>query len=135
MGKTMQRKATSTPTGLTIGLIVSIAALSAMLTITAKMIQAEIIPEENVGYGVLIALLTASFLGAMTASVTIQRRRGLMCLLSGSLLWAVLLSATALFFGGQYRSVGVTGLLIMSGAGAGALIQAREKKGKKRKKL
>lgn len=135
MGKTMQRKAVSTPAGLAFGLIVSIAALSAILTITAKMIHAEKIPEENVGYGVLIALLIASFLGAMTASATIQRRRGLMCLLSGSLLWAVLLSATALFFGGQYRSVGVTGLLIMSGAGAGALIQAREKKGKKRKKL
>lgn len=135
MGKTMQRRALSTPTGLAFGLIISMAVLSAVLTVTAKMIQSEMIPEENAGYGIMTALLAASFLGAVTASMMIQRRRGLMCLLSGGLLWVALMSVTALFFGGQYRSVGVTGLLIMSGASAGAMIQAREKKAKRRKRL
>lgn len=135
MGKNLQRRAASTPAGLALGLIVSTAVLGAVLTVTAKLVQSEIIPEEKIGYGILMALLAASFLGAMTSAMTIQRRRGLMCLLSGLLLWLALLSATALFFGGQFRSVGVTGFLIMGGVSAGALIQTREKKGSRRKRL
>ena len=51
-----------------------------------------------------------------------KRQRLMVCLLSGAAYLAVLLSLTALFFGGQYQAVGVTSALILAGSGTAGLL-------------
>ena len=80
--------------------------------------------QENIGYGVMLLLLTASYAGAALASAKVKRRKGLVCLLTGVGYFALLLAVTALFFGGQYSAVGVTALLILAGSGCAALTPA-----------
>lgn len=133
MGKTGHQRAASTGAGLAMGLGASLLLTVIVLTITAKLIQKEMIPEESVGYGIMISLLLGSFGGAVTGAMMIQRRKGIICLSAGALYWAALIAITALFFGGQYQSVGVTGVLILAGAGAAALLTVKEKRRNKRK--
>lgn len=130
----VHHKASSTGVGLALGLGVSLLITIALLAASAKLIQAELLQEERIGFTIMGTLLLASFGGAIASAWTIQRRKGLMCLCSGGLYWASLLAVTALFFGGQYDAVGVTALLILAGAGAAALLTMKEKKGRKNKK-
>lgn len=124
----LRHRATSTWKGLALGLVVSMVVTFAILVIAAKLIQTEIIEEECLGYGVMAAILLGAFGGAATGAVSIQRRKGLICLFSGVLYWGTLLGITALFFGGQYQSVGITGMLIFAGVGAAAFLLTRQKK-------
>lgn len=133
MTKLMQRKAVSTPLGLSMGVSTSIFVVAMMLSLMAKLIQMEIIPEEKLGHGIMVTLLTASFTGSIIAAASVKRRKGMICMLTGLLFLGMLLAMTALFFGGQYSSVGVTALLILGGSGAGALTSTRERKKKKTK--
>lgn len=100
----------------------------------AKLVMDEKMAMEHVGYGIMILLLAASFLGAVTAQGKIKHRKMLVCLLSGLVYFIMLLAATALFFGGQYTGVGVTGLLILGGSGTAALATAGQGTNRKKKR-
>jgi dolichol kinase len=50
------------------------------------------------------------------------------CLISGMIYFCVLLSITALCFGGQYQGIGVTGLVVLCGSCCAGLMGLREKK-------
>jgi putative membrane protein (TIGR04086 family) len=120
-GKTTGR-AMSMPGGLAVG-----AAINGVVTISgvmfvAKLIDSGKLAENSIGYCIMILLLMSSFLGAKIASIRIKRQRLVVCALSGVIYFGILLSGTALFFGGQYEAVGVTGALVMSGALAAALL-------------
>ncbi len=82
----------------------------------------------GVGYGAMIVLVIASAMGAWTAEGRIQRMRLQVCLLSGLSYFLALLSATALFFGGQYSGIGVTALAILAGSAGVALLSMRPQK-------
>lgn len=128
-------KATSMPAGLALGGAVSLGVTLIAAGILAKLVETEALAEENIGYGVMILLLIASMLGAMVAFGKIKRQRLLVCLLSGLVYMAILLSITALFFGGQYEAVGVTALLVIGGSMVTALLGFHEKRGGKRRKV
>lgn len=128
-------RATSMPVGLTYGEGVSLGVTLISAAILAKLVDLEKLPWENIGYGIIVLLLLASFSGAMTAYAKIKRQRILVCLISGAIYFGTLLSITALFFGGQYEAVGVTALLVLGGSAAAGLLGLRTGGSGKRHKI
>ena len=124
-------RAMTLPGGLAVGLGVSVFVTIAATLILTKLVIGERMQMQNIGYGILILLIAASFLGAMVAQGRVKHRRLLVCILSGVVYYCVLLGSTALFFGGQYSAVGVTGLLVLAGSGAAALLEAGKGSGRK----
>lgn len=114
-------KTQSIPAGLSLGAGVSVAVTISVIAILGTMIEREDLAWENVGYGIMLLLFLAAFLGSKTAWWSIRRQKLMICILSGLVYYGILLSVTALFFGGQYEAVLVTGGMILSGSGAAAL--------------
>ena len=130
-------RAMTMPGGLVMGLVVSMVLTLSISLLLAKLVLTETMNIEGLGYGILILLLVASFTGAVTAHNQVKHRRVLVCMLSGVVYFAALLGITALFFGGQYTGIGVTGLLILGGSGAAAVMttgKGSAAKSKKRKR-
>lgn len=130
-------RAVSMPAGLLFGTVVSVGMTLLAVGLIAKLVSSEFMMETQIGYGIMAALLAASFGGAMGASAKIKRQRLLVCALSGLIFFLLLLAITALFFGGQYEAVGVTGVLIFGGSmlaalsGGGTVGKGRGKKNRK----
>lgn len=134
VNKKVTGKASSMPAGLAMGGLVSLLMTLLMAACLAKLVDTEVLKEENIGYGVMVLLMASSVLGALTAYGKIKRQRLLVCMLSGAVYMGILLSITALFFGGQYEAVGVTTLLVFGSSMVIALLGLREKRGGNRKK-
>ena len=131
-------KTSSVPAGLAVGAMVSSTTTVVIAALLAILLNREVIPWETVGYGILVMIMLSAFLGAIAACSRIRRQRMIVCLMSGFIYYGVLLSMTALFFGGQYEAVGVTALLITGGCICAAMIkngQGREVQKTKLKKL
>lgn len=109
-------RSSTIPGGLALGGTVSLFFTLAGAAIIAWIVNGELMPEENIGYGIMMVLLAASFAGAMAANSRIRRRRALICLMSGGVYLLMLMAMTALFFGGQYSGVGETALMVFCGA-------------------
>ena len=133
--KKITGRATSLPVGLAIGATCSLAATLILTAILAKMVESETLPVEKIGYGIMALLMVSSFAGAMIAFGRIKRQRMLVCIVSGVIYFAMLMSMTALFFGGQYSAVGTTALLVLAGSGTAALLGLRQRRGTKRTKI
>ena len=108
--------ASSIPAGLALGAAVSLAITLAGAWIFAYLIAGEILKESSIGYCAMAIILLASVVSAAVAVGRIKRRRVYICGLSGLIYFGILLSMTALFFGGQYQAVGIT-LLGLRGEG------------------
>lgn len=134
----INRKPTGTaatiPVGLLTGGIAALLSTMALTAVLAKLMEGEILPEENIGYGVMIMLLASAFLGSAIACKRVKRQYLLTAGLSGVVYILLLLSMTALFFGGQYSAVGVTILLVLCGSLLAAMLFSREGKGRKVRK-
>lgn len=128
-------RAASMPAGLVFGAVVSLGITLVCAAVLAKLVDMERLAWENIGYGIMVLLLLASFSGAMAAFAKIKRQRMLVCAVSGVVYFGILLSITALFFGGQYDSVGVTAALVLAGSIAAGLLGLRGEGGKKGRKL
>lgn len=128
-------KAVSMPMGLLVGSAVSMGMTLVCAAVIAKLVDSERIAWENVGYGIVVMLIGSSFVGAMVSCSKIKRQRLLVCAASGAIYYGMLLAITALFFGGQYEAVWVTGLLILAGCGGAILTGLREGGKGKRKKI
>lgn len=128
-------RASSMGAGLVIGGLSGLIITLFGSAILAKLIDANVFPETSIGYGVMVILLLESFLGALLAFAKIRRQRLLVCMATGLIQFLLLLSMTALFFGGQYSGVGVTALLILCGSALAALLGLRENRGGKMRKI
>lgn len=128
-GKQRNGRASSIPAGLGAGAGVSVAITLLGTALLARLLDAETIQWEAVGYGILIMVMLSAMLGSVTAMKKIKRQQGIVCLLSGLTYWGILLSVTALFFGGQYEAVGVTLLLIVGGCGCAFLLCVKQGRG------
>ena len=128
-------KAASIPGGLVIGGTISLLITLIAAACIAKMLDMGIVAWEHTGYWVLAMLLSASFAGARIAYGRIKRQRMLVSLLSGILYTLIMLSITALFFGGQYEAVGVTILIILAGSISSGILGGNANRGHKRPRL
>lgn len=127
-------RASSIPMGLLTGALVSLAITMLLAALAAKLTLAEITEESHIGYYVIIILMTASFFGTHTACSKIKRQRLMVCLLSGVVFFLLLMSITALFFGGQYEAVGVTAVLVFGGSMLAAMTNSNWGRGRKQRK-
>ena len=91
-------RASSLPGGLAFGVCISTGITFLGIAILTWMLDREMILWEKIGYGIMITLLLASFLGALAAYGKIKRQRLAVCLMEGAIYFALLLSITALFF-------------------------------------
>ena len=130
-------RASSMPVGLLEGTLVSIMLTIMASAMIAKMVDREVLRWEHMGYGIMIALLTASMAGSIVSIHRIKRRVLLVAALSGLLYALGLLVITALMFGGQYEAVGVTLSLILGGSLTAGLICVRrgERKNSQKNRL
>ena len=125
-------RASSMAGGLAAGALCSMGITLLGTSLMAWLIGNEMMAESNIGYGVMIMLILASFLGSKVACGKIKRQRLVCCVSSGAIYFGVLLSITAMFFGGQYHGIGATVLLIIAGCGLAALTGLRKKRAGKR---
>lgn len=128
-------RAKSIPSGLAFGALISLLVTLLSTLVLAKLLETEVIIWERIGYGIMVLIFAASFFGALSAYRKIRRQRLIVCMLSGFLYFGILLSMTALFFGGQYESMGITATLVLAGCGLAALLgihrNGRQKIGKR----
>ena len=109
-------RASSVPVGLAWGLGGATSTMVIGTALLALLIDKEKMPYDQIGYGIMAVMILSSWIGASVTWRKIKRRRLMVCLTSGVVYYAALLMLTALFFGGQYRAVGETGLLILCGS-------------------
>jgi putative membrane protein (TIGR04086 family) len=106
--------------------------ISAM--IIAKLVDMEVLPMENVGYGSMAAVLSAVFFGASLAG----KKAGHMVIqasaLSGGAYFLCLLLVNAMFFGGSYVGMGVTFLLVVLATALAILATGKGNGGRRRKR-
>lgn len=133
--RTMKRTtghAVSMPVGIAWGTGTAVALTTVQSVLVAWMIHRGLLQQQSVGYGAMGILLVSAVIGAAVAKGKIKRRLVMAALLTGLCYYFCLLSMTALFFGGQYSGMGVTGLLILGGSGTAALMgKSGNRRGKK----
>ena len=109
-------KASSMPIGLLVGACVSMAFTLVLAILAAKLIHSEVLQENAIGYSTMVILLLSAMAGAAVAYRKIKRQKLVVCAASGLIYYGILLSMTALFFGGQYEGMGVTALMVLCGS-------------------
>ena len=128
------KKITGTAASMPKGLAIS-GGISTLITligcaVIALMTDKEILAEKNIGYGIMLILILASYAGSISAWNLIKHRRVLVCTAAGAVYFVVLLSITALFFGGQYTAVMETSMLVLCGSTLGILSVSHPKRTK-----
>ena len=118
-------RALSMPASFAIGLCISLGTTLVLSAILAQLISKEKIEWERVGYWIIAILLAASAIGTKATCVMIKRRKAISCLIAGVLYWLALLTIAALFYGGQYTGIGVTGIVILFGCTAVCLLELK----------
>lgn len=118
-------RAVSMPSGLFTGVLNSVVSTLIGTAIIATLTAKEIIHETQIGYGIMILLIVASWIGSYISWKKIKRQKLIVCFLSGGLYYCILLLFTLLFFGGQYDGAGETALLIICGSTLSVLVNLR----------
>ena len=116
--------ASSIPAGILCAAFISIIITAALSAIIAYSINHEILTWEQSGYWIMATLLLSAFIGGKCAFGLVKRQRVMVAIMSGVLYWGILLCFTALFFGGDYNTIGETAGIIGAGCITSALIPA-----------
>lgn len=115
------------------GISLAITALMGMLT--ALLIQNEKIPEETMGYAVMVMLLLSSYIGSLIACKKQESKNLSTSVITGGVYWALLLIIGVLCFDGTLQAVGETILLILCGSILAAMWTSRGNRKKKFRKF
>lgn len=118
MGKKRNGRASTMAGGLAVGAGVSMVLTFLLSVLVGKLADMEIISETAIGYAAMGILLLSSIAAAVVSIGRIKRQRLIVGLASGGIYYLMLLSITALFFGGRYTGMGVTALVVAAGCGA-----------------
>ena len=122
----MERKnmgrASSVPGGLIMGAGIGVGTTIMAAAAMALLIHYDKMKWEAVGYGIMVTLLAASFMGSKMTYGKVRRQKLLVCMLTGVAYYGILALMTALLFGGQFAGAGVSALLILAGSGSAALL-------------
>lgn len=108
-------RAKTIPGGLAVGTAVFFIIIVLCGIVIAKIIERQIVAENNSGYLIAAAMIISSYAGCEIAIKQCKRRLILVAILSGVVYTISLLSITALFFGGEYEAIFPTTSLIFCG--------------------
>ena len=131
-------RATSVPSGLVAGAIVSMVVTVIICGLGAWMIASELMPQEQIGYCSIAALLLSTILGSITAMERVKRKKLMVGLMNGGIYYILLVVVTILFFDGKFQGMGVTLTVVLIGSLAAVLVENRKPKqrsGKQRIKI
>lgn len=119
----------------TLGLGVGFALLLIGSAVLAWLIISQKLDIQTMGFGAGLIMVLASAAGAWSAAAAAGTKRLQIIGIFAAVFFALLLSVTALLFGGQYSGIAVYGICILGGAGGVALLGFLPKKarGKGRK--
>ena len=120
-------KTSSVPAGLAAGAIISMGITVFGAVLLSVLMDREIIDWKAAGYLIMATLLTAAFAGASASYARIRHQKLVICLMSGSLYFGLLLTFTLLFFGGQFEAFWETALLIAGGSLCAAMAGNKRK--------
>ena len=115
------------PGGMAVGVLLGLCLTVLLSALLAKLVDMEVITEDQIGYGSIILLLLSSGGASTAAFAKIRRRRLPVFALTGVIYLLSLLALAALFFGGQIHGVGPTALVVMSGSMVTFLLSGRGK--------
>ncbi len=124
-------RASSMAGGLAMGGLVSLGATVLGAAGIAWLVNSGRLSGAHMGYSIMVLLTLGAWMGAMVAAGRVKRRRVLVCAGAGIIHFLILMSITALFFGGQYSGVEVTALMVLCGASLAILPGFRRPKGGK----
>ena len=102
--------------GVTLGVCISFLITFVLAAVLTWFALEGKVDEKTIGYTTMGILLVSTISGTLISAGKVQRRRMLVCCMTGAIYYMVLLGCTALFFGGNYRGIGVTGILILIGS-------------------
>lgn len=128
-------KATSMPVGIIWGGLTCMILTLLQSAFVAWLVITQKIDQNQIGYGIMIVLVLSACFGAKVSFWKIKRQRLLVSAVSGLVYFGLLMSVTALFFGGQYSGVGETALMILCGAGLAFLLKRGPQKGHNKRKI
>ncbi len=126
-------KGASLPGGLLLGGGASLITTLILSVIGGKMVDGGVLSQNSMGYVAMAVIFIAAFTGSVIAMNRMKEKRLMVSTLSAGVYYLLLLGMTALFFGGQYKGLGVTALLVLAGAVAPALLIQQGRGGVKRK--
>lgn len=130
-----QHYAHSVPRGIAEGVLTALCVLLVCACVMAWIVQKELAGLEEVSYGAVAVIMTASFIGCAVADSAIQRRMLRTCVIFAAALSAVLTVISILVFKAESDSAAVLWLLISGGSILHLLIGKRPtKQGKSRKR-
>ena len=118
--------ASSIPWALAISAIVNIVITLTGGAITAYLLLTERIGENGIRYASMIILLISAIMGAWSAYSCIKKQRLQICMMSAGVYYLLLMAITALFFGGQYQSMGITAVIILVGTVLVAILTGKD---------
>ena len=127
-------RASSVSGGLLVGSAVSMGMTLILSFLLALMISKEYLNADQMGYFAMGILIAAAWVGAATAFRKVKRMEMKMAMLNGGLYYLLLLAMTSLFFGGQFRDMGITLICILVGSGAGGIVGSGRLKQKPQKR-
>ena len=134
MVKKISGKATSVGGAALLGMVLGVVWTLVSAMGIAKLVDMEVLPMENVGYGSMAAVLSAVFVSASLAG----RKAGHMvvqaAVMAGGAYFLCLLLVNALFFGGNFVGLGVTFLLVLIAIAAAILAAGRGRSGRHRRR-
>lgn len=116
-----KKKTVSIQTGLATGTLSALIILLCSIAMLAKLVDSKIVSEENTKYGILILLLTTSFMASSISYGKIKRQRVVICAASGAIYFLILASIPVLIFGAEYAGVPETAVLIFCGSAVAIL--------------
>ena len=126
----------SLPISIGIGCFVSVVMMLLGTMAIAMLLDGQAMGTEKIDYGVMIVTALSSIAGCFAAKKAAGKNILLVCMVTGVCYFLVLLSCNVLFFGGAFRAVFVTGVLILGSCACVSLLGLTQKRtrGSKRKK-
>lgn len=118
------------PGAIGLGLCIGITLLLVGCAVLAWLVISEKVDMNSIGFGNGIILILSSGIGAWLAAALAGSKRLQVIGIFAAVFFAVLLSMTALLFGGQYSGILVNGTCILAGAGGVLLLGKLPKKAK-----
>ena len=127
-------RAMTIPGGLAYSGLLSLGSTILLSSITAVSLEKGLLPYEKSGYAVMMILFLVTVMGGVISANRIKHQILAVCLASGFMYFLILLSITALFYGGQYCGVGESSIIIAAGTVFASFISLKKTswKGKKR---
>ena len=119
------------PAGASVGVLAGLLITLVGCAFIAYLLNAGKIGEGSVGFASVILNGLSTIVGALTATVLVKQYRIQVCITTGISYYLLLLALTAMFFGGSYQGMIITGVVVFISSITVALLPRGQKKTKK----